>query len=567
MFIKSLKVWAQGNNLVRNVEFHKGINLIVDEDNTSGNNVGKTTALRLIDVCLGGEVSKLYADSESSKKSYRVVEEALKNQGYRAEVVLVDSLEKTTKSVTISRDFAPTPSEEVFYIDGLPVERLKFTPLLKEKLFPGMIDREPLFRSLISHNIRCEESQLSSVYKTLNKYASRMEYSVLYSAMFGVWNGLSSLRRQITNSLSKEKANQRYLSEQINEKSLQKEYKNVCSKYDELREKKDSIFLNESLQFDYKKLARLQNRIRDINQQISSLEYRICFIQDMAREVKADSFDEDLPQLKLLYEQAGVILPTLHADFEKLVSFHNAMLKNKADFITRDLPQTKVMLEKQMETLAHLQEQEKKLKNLISKSASMQEFTELTNSLHELSEKKGLLGGRLQQMQDAREKIAELEHDMRSLEQSAAESGEFERFERNVQVFNGIFGVLTQTVIGNESAFCVQRGTEKNGVELYDFDLQSSNHSTGNKASETFCFDLAYTLFAEKMHIPCLRFFLHDRKEVVDNKHMIEMARLAEKNNTQLVLSILRNRLPAELDKDEYIVLKLSQQDKFFKLP
>lgn len=480
---------------------------------------------------------------------------------------MVDSLDSPKKVLSVLREFAPTPAEEGFYIDNLPVERTKFTALLKDKLFPAMIDKEPRFRSLISHNIRCDENKLSSVYKTLESHAKRLEYSTLYSALFGVWSGLSSLRKQISNSLSKEKANQKYLNEQMKESALRKEYINVCSRYEELKNKKDSILLNESLQFDYKKLAKLQNRMRDINEQIYSLEYKICIIQNMAREAKSGSFDEDLPQLKHLYEQAGLILPALHADFEKLVSFHNAMLKNKADFISRDLPQTRAILEQQKKTLDCLREQEKKLKNLISRSVSMKEFRELTNSLHELSEKKGMLGCRLQQMQDARNKIRELEHRKQSLEQSATESAEFERFQKNIQVFNKIFRALTKVVIGNESAFCVQKGNEKNGVEIYDFELQSNNHSTGNKASETFCFDLAYTLFAEKMNIPCLRFFLHDRKEVVDNNHMLEMARLAEKNNTQLVLSILRNRLPQDLNKDEYIVLKLSQQDKFFKLP
>ena len=53
MFLKSLKIEKE-NILIREIFFNKGINLIVDEtpakDRTqSGNNVGKTTVLRLID--------------------------------------------------------------------------------------------------------------------------------------------------------------------------------------------------------------------------------------------------------------------------------------------------------------------------------------------------------------------------------------------------------------------------------------------------------------------------------------------------------------------------------------
>ena len=58
MFLKSLKI-ERGSELIRDITFIKGINLIVDETTTSdrtesGNNVGKTTVLRLIDFCLGG---------------------------------------------------------------------------------------------------------------------------------------------------------------------------------------------------------------------------------------------------------------------------------------------------------------------------------------------------------------------------------------------------------------------------------------------------------------------------------------------------------------------------------
>ena len=55
MFLKSLDI-KNGDVLIREISFHKGINLIVDETKPenkteSGNSVGKTTVLRLIDFC------------------------------------------------------------------------------------------------------------------------------------------------------------------------------------------------------------------------------------------------------------------------------------------------------------------------------------------------------------------------------------------------------------------------------------------------------------------------------------------------------------------------------------
>ena len=60
MFINRLLVRTNDKApmVIRDIRFHKGLNLIVDETSSedqlqTGNSVGKTTVLRLIDFCLG----------------------------------------------------------------------------------------------------------------------------------------------------------------------------------------------------------------------------------------------------------------------------------------------------------------------------------------------------------------------------------------------------------------------------------------------------------------------------------------------------------------------------------
>ena len=74
MFLKSLAI-SSFNKVIRRIPFYKGINLIIDEtqnadDKTTGNNVGKTTVLKLIDFCLGGKPNNIYIDPESKKDEY-----------------------------------------------------------------------------------------------------------------------------------------------------------------------------------------------------------------------------------------------------------------------------------------------------------------------------------------------------------------------------------------------------------------------------------------------------------------------------------------------------------------
>ena len=73
MFLKSLLI-STPTKVIREINFHKGLNLIVDDtpnsETSTGNNVGKTTILKLIDFCLGRDGSVIYKDPENQRKSY-----------------------------------------------------------------------------------------------------------------------------------------------------------------------------------------------------------------------------------------------------------------------------------------------------------------------------------------------------------------------------------------------------------------------------------------------------------------------------------------------------------------
>ena len=90
--------------------------------------------------------------------------------------------------------------------------------------------------------------------------------------------------------------------------------------------------------------------------------------------------------------------------------------------------------------------------------------------------------------------------------------------------------------------------------------------SSGKKQGEISCFDLAYTLFADEENIPCLHFLLNDKKELMDDKQLVKISEFVNRNNIQFVASILKDKLPDEINKDDYFVVKLSQNDKLFRI-
>ena len=94
MFIEKLKISTK-NQTIREMNFHRGMNLIIDNtpltDNLklTGNNVGKTTVLKLIYFCLGGEGKDIYTDEENKNKVYEEVKSFLINHEVLVTLTLI----------------------------------------------------------------------------------------------------------------------------------------------------------------------------------------------------------------------------------------------------------------------------------------------------------------------------------------------------------------------------------------------------------------------------------------------------------------------------------------------
>jgi len=80
-------------------------------------------------------------------------------------------------------------------------------------------------------------------------------------------------------------------------------------------------------------------------------------------------------------------------------------------------------------------------------------------------------------------------------------------------------------------------------------------------------FDLAYIKFADAMGIPCLHFILQDQIENVHSNQISNLlTEIVEEVNCQYVLPVLRDKLPRDLNVEQYEILSLSQNNKLFKI-
>jgi predicted amino acid-binding ACT domain protein len=134
-----------------------------------------------------------------------------------------------------------------------------------------------------------------------------------------------------------------------------------------------------------------------------------------------------------------------------------------------------------------------------------------------------------------------------------------------INKFNRHFSSVSHELYGEKYALKVDPKIVK-GRRLYEFTAFNLNFSSGKKQGEISCFDIAYTLFADEENIPCMHFLLNDKKELMHGNQLLKIAKLVNVKGIQFVASILKDKLPEELNKDEYVILELSQDDKLFRI-
>ncbi|MBU1766740.1 MAG: DUF2326 domain-containing protein, partial [Candidatus Omnitrophica bacterium] len=128
------------------------------------------------------------------------------------------------------------------------------------------------------------------------------------------------------------------------------------------------------------------------------------------------------------------------------------------------------------------------------------------------------------------------------------------------------FASISNDLYGEKYALKYDIVTNKKNQRLYKFSAFNANIGSGKKQGEISCFDIAYTLFADEENIPCLHFLLNDKKELMHDNQLVKIAELVNQNKIQFVASILKDKLPEELNNEDYFVVKLSQKDKLFRI-
>ena len=572
MFIEKLEISTK-HETIREMNFHTGMNLIIDNTpltddlKLTGNNVGKTTVLKLIYFCLGGEGQDIYTDEENKNKVYEEVKSFLINQEVLVTLTLTNGFNTQKKDrLVIERNFL-SRKNAIRKINGKSLSKKDFENELLAKIFPEHKNEKPSFKQIISHNIRYKDNSINKTLKTLDSFTSDVEYETLYLYLLGCGFDSGAKKQALTNKIKQENA----YKERIEKKQKKNSYEIALAiiEYEiaQLNKKKSLLNINENFEEDLNRLNEIKYKINRLTSLITKLEIRRDMIVEAKNEMEKDVSSIDSDQLKLLYSESKEYIPNLHKTFEDLVAYHNKMIVEKISFITKELPSLSDKIENEKRTLKVLLNDEKELSLKISKSDS---FNDLENIISEINEKyrlKGEYENTISQINEVDSVLEEIENELKNIDQYLYSSDFQEKLKKQIMKFNKYFSSVSYELYGEKYALTYDIiNNKKTNKPVYKFSTFNSNMSSGKKQGEILCFDLAYIMFADEEGISCLHFLLNDKKELMHDNQLSKVADFVMKKDIQLVISILKDKLPDDLLNKANVVVELSQENKLFRI-
>jgi uncharacterized protein YydD (DUF2326 family) len=574
MFLKSLTIASQAE-VIREIQFHNGINLIVDETvNTqgteTGNNVGKTTVLMLVDFCLGANAKQIYTDPENKKEEYRLVKDFLFENKVVITLVLKEDLAREdSPEVRIERNFLPR-KQKLQKINGVAKSDDEFEEGLTELLFPGHYGKKPTFRQIISHNIRYKDQSLSNTLKTLDRFTSDAEYETLYLFLLGCDFDQGDTKQELLTQLRLEQTFKGRLEKDQTKSAYETALAILEGEIELLNRRKANFNLNESFEADLDRLNQVRYQLNLLSSEIGRLNIRRDLIHEARRDLEQGTTRIDQRQLEQIYQQATDRIAGIQKTFAELCTFHNRMIAEKVRYIAKDLPKLENDIKAKSEQLSRLLKQEAELSTTISRSDSFAELEKLILELNEKYRKKGEFENVIQQLTEVEANLKSLGQRLDAIDNALFAEGFEQKIKEQVNKLNRHFASISQSLYGEQYALKVDptviTSGKNKGRRLYKFSAFNTNFSSGKKQGEISCFDIAYTLFADEENIPCLHFLLNDKKELMHDNQLLKIAQLVDTKGIQFVASILKDKLPEELNREEYFVVKLSQTDKLFRI-
>lgn len=566
MFLKRLLI-DNINGEIRKIEFRKGLNLIIDETpdsdatkQSTGNNVGKTTVLRLIDFCLGAKGESIYKDTEFSRQPNTTIEDFLIDTEVMVTLELAHDLDAATPDIIIKRNFLKR-KKKIQSINGEShIDSKDFDLKLKKLIYSSEVEK-PSFRQIISKNIRIEKDRMDKILKVLGSFVRNEDYEALYLFWLGINTDRAEEKRKLSEQKKKEENFQKRLKKEGELPLIEQKLSFHNGKIQQLESSKNSFNLNENYSQDITELNGVKSDLNSTSSRISKLEIRKELIIESRDDLQKEISNINIDQIRNLYHKANSLIPNLQVSFEDTLKFHNDLIAEKLEYVTKELPEIEAELTGVRLKFERLQASEVFLTQKLQKSGLAEDLEKIISELSSHYERKGSLEEQKRLWVESIDKqnatILELELINEDINSNEA------LINSRITQFNKFFTRLSEKLYGEN--YILSQSPNKTGYDLNVTNLEG-NPSTGKKKGQIAAFDFAYIQFADELGIKTLHFILHDQLENVHDNQLVTLIEVAESLNVQYVVPILKDKIPSQINSKSYEILSLSQDQKLFKI-
>jgi uncharacterized protein YydD (DUF2326 family) len=402
---------------------------------------------------------------------------------------------------------------------------------------------------------------MANILKVLNSFTKSEEYEALYLFWLGLEFSNLGEKQQLIDKKKAEERLQKHLSKTSNLPLIEQALTVINSKIEELDNKKNTFNINENYSEDIDTLNQIKYQLNKLSSELGSLEMRKDLIIESKDDLEKEVSQVDVSQIKMLYEKAKSLIQTIQVTFEDTLTFHNNLISEKLTYITKELPDLQKAINKINSEIYNLRIQEKELTEKLRKKGIVDELEEIVKELNAQYERKGKLEQQKQMWEESNKQLQLVNNDLKTIDANIDSKDAL--INSRIAEFNKFFTAMSDKLYGESYLLSPTKNNRGYDLSISNID---GNPSTGKKKGQISAFDFAYIQFADSLGIKCLHFIMHDQLENIHDNQLNTVFEVANTNNCQYIVPILRDKIPSNVDVNMFEVLSLSQDDKLFRI-
>jgi uncharacterized protein YydD (DUF2326 family) len=567
MWLDQLTI-RHGSKATRSIKFKKGLNLILDKPTShttqSGNNLGKTTVLRLIDFCLGSDGEDIWQDSEFKKSINQDVYDYL-HGSTRVQIELKLASAQGVEHCLTRYFNAKKGDPDAFAIDDESYRNLStYRTAVRGVLFHAS-GTKPSLRQLIPKFVRSSRQSMGKTLKVLGDYGSETDYEALHLFLFGFFavdvleqrHGMQAQRKKLERDLQA-------LTRSRNQGEIEQLLIHLQREIEELSASNQVRGEVPEIAVHADRVSAIRARAANLTASLSHVDAEVSTIYLTIKELQSEYSNIDRHAIERIYQEAQQFIPKLHHDWAELSDFIQNLRGRKERFLQIQVADLEERADGIRGEILTLQQRERAEIGELMKSRAFNQALEVRADLQEKLKRLGSLEQDLTDIRELKSQIGAVEARLAATKEQIDHGKE--KLRENVSIFNRYFSRLSKELYGEEYLLHFDE-TDKGSV-AFRLSSVGSNVGSGKKMSQTAAFDLAYVDFLRETRIPFPTFVCHDGLESVHGNQLAALLNSASAMDGQLIVATLRDKLPVM--PDGFItgntVLELSQDDRLFRL-